>query len=67
MFKQMSALPFAPSVQMHEVPEESVAEHLGLPSMRATNTDHESEELDKNLGSESVTNILMHLIDDVHS
>lgn len=51
VFKQMSALPFAPSVQMHETPGESLGDHLGFPSMKTVTNDHESEELDKNLGN----------------
>ncbi|THH08234.1 hypothetical protein EW145_g2851 [Phellinidium pouzarii] len=51
VFKQMSALPFAPSVQMHEVPGESLGEHLGFPAMKL-DTNQESEELDDKLGQQ---------------
>lgn len=47
----MSALPFAPSVQMHEVPNESLGEHLGMPEMRIDESP-ESVELDEKLGRE---------------
>lgn len=45
----MSALPFAPSVQMHEVPGESLSEHLGFSEM-VVEENQESEGLDKKLG-----------------
>ncbi|KAI5121201.1 hypothetical protein M0805_006002 [Coniferiporia weirii] len=51
VFKQMSALPFAPSVQMHDVPGESLGEHLGFPRMNLEEN-RESEELDDRLGQQ---------------
>lgn len=51
MYKHLSLLPFAPSVQMHDVPRESVGEHLGLSPMRLEDN-QESEELDEKLGRE---------------
>ncbi|KAL5529902.1 hypothetical protein ACEPAF_6159 [Sanghuangporus sanghuang] len=53
VFKQLSVLPFAPSVQMQDVPSESLGEHLGLPPMiLQANRDQESEEMDRKLGNE---------------
>lgn len=49
VFRQISRLPFAPSVQMHEVPGESLGEHLGMPPM-ALDENSESQEVDEKLG-----------------
>lgn len=58
VFKQLSVLPFAPSVQMHEVPNESLGEHLGMtPMVLEANRDQESEEMDKKLGSKRLSRV----------
>ena len=53
VFKHLSLLPFAPSVQMHDVPTESLGEHLGFAQMKQDDN-QESEELDEKLGRESL-------------
>ncbi|KLO05914.1 hypothetical protein SCHPADRAFT_1002635 [Schizopora paradoxa] len=51
IFTQMSKLPFAPSVGMHEVPGESLSQHLGFaPHEQQVHED--SDELDGKLGQE---------------
>ncbi|KAL5527933.1 CLR6 [Sanghuangporus baumii] len=51
IFRQISRLPFAPSVQMQEVPSESLGEHLGMPEM-VLDESKENEDLDKKLGEQ---------------
>ncbi|EJD01728.1 histone deacetylase complex, catalytic component RPD3 [Fomitiporia mediterranea MF3/22] len=53
VFKQMANLPFAPSVQMHEVPGEGLAEHLGLSEMVLAQHE-DADEIDHELGGELI-------------
>ncbi len=56
----MSKLPFAPSVGMHEVPGESVSEHLGFaPHKQEVHDD--SDELDGKLGRKLRLSHSMHI------
>ena len=43
---------------MHEVPNESLGEHLGMtPMVLEANSDQESEEMDKKLGSKRLSRV----------
>ena len=59
VFKHLQSLPFAPSVGMHEVPRESLSEHLGLPLQKELEKE-ESDDLDEKLGREFRTSRIMY-------
>jgi len=48
VLKQLKLLPFAPSVGMHEVPRQSLGEHLGMPTYREDGKE-DSDNLDERL------------------
>lgn len=53
VIKRLEMLPFAPSVGMHEVPRQSLGEHLGFVPPKMDEKDE--DELDEKLGRESHT------------